>query len=447
LFTDVGIANRVINSTAQPIVGSGMAFRDFNYVEIAGRSIPDGEDKPLCLDTGCGMSSIDRAFFKAQFPNAVVRQVPSPIEIRGIGDKVSTSTDYSLVTMFLPGHKPDSDEPCLASITREFHIVEKLACNVLIGNDIIDPECIQIDVTKRKAIIGSCEGLICPLRITTRGKPVEHRMVRTRKTVILRPHTKTLITVHAKNLPTDRDFSFQPRYDASTSYLAVHGIFPEAIVNAKSLYIAYYNNSSTSLLLPENSKIGEISEWQTGERATRENPDVINYLFGAARILPSLGFTTKVGITALQCAQVLGKPGDTVYPIPDLLPSSLSADVYSLLSPLDESIMSNPVITNNPAEFGPEAVNVNTSDDITQDQINALRNTLFDHSPLWEDRIGRIIEPEADWMDIPLKDGAIIESKGRYRVSKRDEAIIDEMFSRARKDGRMSPVDGVVPVG
>lgn len=50
-------------------------------------------------------------------------------------------------------------------------------------------------------------------------------------------------------------------------------------------------------------------------------------------------------------------------------------------------------------------------------------------------------------MQIPLKEGTVIESKGRYRVSKRDEAIIDEVFSCAREDGRMSPVDSVVPAG
>ena len=41
----------------------------------------------------------------------------------------------------------------------------------------------------------------------------------------------------------------------------------------------------------------------------------------------------------------------------------------------------------------------------------------------------------------------LLELKGRYRVSKRDEAVIDEVFDKARKDGRMSAVEGVVPVG
>jgi len=47
-------------------------------------------------------------------------------------------------------------------------------------------------------------------------------------------------------------------------------------------------------------------------------------------------------------------------------------------------------------------------------------------------------------MEIPLKEGVIIESKSHYRVSKRDKAIIDEVFFRAHEDGCMSSVQGVV---
>src|SRR5579859_5004507 len=50
-------------------------------------------------------------------------------------------------------------------------------------------------------------------------------------------------------------------------------------------------------------------------------------------------------------------------------------------------------------------------------------------------------------MQIPLKPGAVLDSKGRYRVSKRDEAAIDEMFDKACADGRLSIAEGVVAVG
>jgi hypothetical protein len=72
---------------------------------------------------------------------------------------------------------------------------------------------------------------------------------------------------------------------------------------------------------------------------------------------------------------------------------------------------------------------------------------LQEFPALWEDRIGRVIEPEEDWLKIPLKEGATIQSKGPYRVSKRDQQVIDEVFDRARQDGRMSVSEGPNPVG
>lgn len=87
------------------------------------------------------------------------------------------------------------------------------------------------------------------------------------------------------------------------------------------------------------------------------------------------------------------------------------------------------------------------TDDITAEEIALLRAVVAEFPELWEDRIGRVLQPEEDWMQIPLKPGAVLDSKGIYRVSKRDEAAIDEAFDKARADGHLSPAEGVVPVG
>jgi len=34
-------------------------------------------------------------------------------------------------------------------------------------------------------------------------------------------------------------------------------------------------------------------------------------------------------------------------------------------------------------------------------------------------------------MQIPLKEGAVLESRGRYTISQRDEAVIDEFFDKS----------------
>jgi hypothetical protein len=97
--------------------------------------------------------------------------------------------------------------------------------------------------------------------------------------------------------------------------------------------------------------------------------------------------------------------------------------------------------------FGQDAVNVNSTEDITAAQTAALKAVIAEHPRLWEDRIGRVIEPEEDWLQIPLKPGAVIESKGRYRVSKRDETVIDQVFDQMRADGRLFEAPSNISVG
>jgi hypothetical protein len=303
MFANMGPATTVIKSEASPVPGSGMSFRDYNYLEIGIRSAPGAPDQSVCIDTGCGMSSMDRGFFAKHFPSTATSQIP-PIEIRSMGTTKTESNEYATITFYLPGHT-ENHKQALAEITREFHLVDNLSCNALIGNDIIEPEGITIDVKTRQAKIRSCKDLVCPLRITARGKPVDNRLVRTAQDVILKAHAKTLIPVRVKNLPPGRDFRFKVQYDNSSSYLALCGMFPEAIIDSESQFIAYYNNSDTALRLPSNTAIGHVFEWDVSEKATKENPDVINCHFAIASIIPSLAFATKVGLTALQCAQSL----------------------------------------------------------------------------------------------------------------------------------------------
>jgi hypothetical protein len=238
-------------------------------------------------------------------------------------------------------------------------------------------------------------------------------MVRSKRDIILKKHSKTVIPVISKRLPDDRDFRFQARFSPGTAHLAVHGNFPEAILDANSMFVAYYNNSEANIYLPANTHLGELSEWQSDEKATPEDTHTIDCLFTTARIIPSLKFTMTTGLSALQATQALFSPGDTYQPSPtSLLASGLPTtypsvvtSVYLLLPPLDES-------GENAAKFGAQAVNVNTTDDITKEQIDGLRNVLAEFPSLWEDRVGRVIEPEENWMQIPLKEGTVLDSKG-----------------------------------
>lgn len=96
----------------------------------------------------------------------------------------------------------------MAKIVREVHLVDDLKANMLIGNDLIGPEGITIDVASKSAYISSC-GLTVPVEVKT-PRVVVHTPVHARKTVIVPPRSKMIVPVHHNSIPSDRDFLFEP---------------------------------------------------------------------------------------------------------------------------------------------------------------------------------------------------------------------------------------------
>lgn len=118
-----------------------------------------------------------------QFKGAVIQTgTIQPLKSRGLDRKVRQSNENA-VTMHFPGYK--EKEAVLAAIAREVHVVDFLPCNMLIGNDVANPDP-EGFISKRKITIRQCKYIVCPLRITPRGKPGEHRMVRTKRDMVFK---------------------------------------------------------------------------------------------------------------------------------------------------------------------------------------------------------------------------------------------------------------------
>ena len=76
---------KVIESDATDDKIAGYGFRGWQYVTAMVRLRQDGPTESICIDTGCTMSIIDREFLQQQLPEATVRQMASPITVRGVG--------------------------------------------------------------------------------------------------------------------------------------------------------------------------------------------------------------------------------------------------------------------------------------------------------------------------------------------------------------------------
>ena len=111
-----------------------------------------------------------------------------------------------MVPFYLPGTTNDGTK-AIGCIRREIHLVDNLRAKMLIGNDIIGPEQIVIDIANKLARVGSCY-LNIKINACQRGQYVRRTVLA--QLIIVPPYSEQLIPVYQPQLPDNRDFFFEP---------------------------------------------------------------------------------------------------------------------------------------------------------------------------------------------------------------------------------------------
>ena len=74
----------------------------------------------------------------------------------------------------------------LIELCGEFHFVQGLGCHMLLGNDIMVPNGIILDLAAKKLRIPSCNAS-ADIRIRNRQTPITNRKVRTSRRITVPP--------------------------------------------------------------------------------------------------------------------------------------------------------------------------------------------------------------------------------------------------------------------
>ena len=98
-----------------------------------------------------------------------------PLKVRGIGTSLYKTSEYTVVPFYLPG-TINNGIKVIGCIRREIHLVDNLRTKILIGNDIISPEQIIIDIANKSARVGSCY-LNIKINIYQRGQYVRRTVL------------------------------------------------------------------------------------------------------------------------------------------------------------------------------------------------------------------------------------------------------------------------------
>lgn len=194
---------QIIESNTTNDRAAGYGFRGWQYVTVKIQLRREGDIEPVCLDTGCTMSIIDRDFPFQQRPDIRIQHMASPVTVRGIRQGTHRCNAFVRLDIYLQGNPT-------ALIHRDVHIVEDLKAKMLIGMDIMGAEGIVLDIPHRTATIGSCQNTRIPIVTTPRTTERLTRQIRARENVTIPPHAHAAIAIQQHDLPDDRDLLFEP---------------------------------------------------------------------------------------------------------------------------------------------------------------------------------------------------------------------------------------------
>ena len=378
--------SEIVESDATDDRISGYRFREWQYVTAMVRLHAKGTSEPICLDTGCTMSIIDREFLLQQVPEVIIQRMASPIMVRDVGQGTYSCNEFARLDIYL-------QENPIALIHRDVHIVDKMKAKMLIGIDIIGSERIVLDIPQQIAIVGSCKCAKIPITVVPRAAQRVTRPIKALKNVTIPPHSHLSIPIQQQDLPEDRDLLFEPI--DHTDGIAVYA----HIVDCNMAAIQARNDSESPITLRKDTLLGIVGEYEA-DGCFRAHPDMA--LLAATSNIPNERQSIREVLAVAMTTNTEKGPDN------------------STTAPETRTKNGVTIYGDNPSDF------------------EAVVNSFPD---LWKDNGSAVDIPEEQWMDIPLLENwrdlyNPCQAKV-YPLGVKDREEVDKLFDKLHEQDRM----------
>ena len=173
-----------------------------------------------------------------------------PARVRGIKNDIHEINEYIIYEIYLSDEKNKNERVITIKTTsREIHLVNELAADMLLRNDILVPKGIDLLFSKQTAHIDSYDVNIF---IEVQFKePFMRRVINSKEITVIPSHSNATVTIHYLNLP-DRDFLFEPRENSILSLYT-------GLINKNIKVILVKNDSNKPINIQRNMKLEDLS--------------------------------------------------------------------------------------------------------------------------------------------------------------------------------------------
>ena len=391
---------QVISSDAPEATHSGRDYRRWYFARVNIKLKLDDPPTPVCYDTGCAMSLVDKTFLKTTI-DIEIKKLPAPILVKGIGAKRQPSSDYVLLDLYIDGKATDGKNVTV-HIRREFHIVDNLGPLMLIGMDIIGPEGIDCSIVRKELTFTRHKNTTTSIMVDPPELFRMQRKVQSLKRIIVPAHTITTMPIKLRSkqsLDNNKSYIFTPSYNGATEALLNKGGIYNHLVDSNFSFVNVRNDSNTDVIIPRHTFIGYIESFQELEcyPIDPESHDLAAYMDDGSSIQDNTE-TTPNSLTKIDNNQYKTDLGITIY-----------------------------------AE--------------TEEHLRCLHDLLQDFRPLFQEKPG--LAQTDQLLKIPLIDGwerCKIPTKV-YPLSAKDRTIVDELFDNLHQKNKMIWSDRPSPFG
>ncbi|RKF71234.1 hypothetical protein GcC1_104013 [Golovinomyces cichoracearum] len=260
---------QVISSTAAPSNATpGYAFRGRQYAQIKlGLNSPQNETYSVCLDTGCGMSLIDREFLRSLCPTIEIQNMKKEMKVKGLGSKLYDASQFVEVDFYLPTSKG-----IIAHFRREIHIVDKLDTRILLGMDIALPEGWVIDLDSQLLTLLYCAGIQAHIVTIKRDKECKIPVCSATKCVIPAQSRSFVAVASSKGEPLSipqRDLIYEPIQQQSCTTFA-------HLVSGECTAIMMENSSDRNIIISRYQPLGNLIDFDAQFMTVMEESEVFH---------------------------------------------------------------------------------------------------------------------------------------------------------------------------
>ncbi len=195
----------------------GYGFKGWRYATALTQLTSEEKNEPICLNTECIMSLVNRKFLMKQALKTIIKWMPSSIQIKGIEIRTHQCEKYMNLAIYLLGNKIRT-----VIIEQEVHIVKDLKMKMLVGLNILSPEKIFIMMNNTEAVIKSCNNIRVPLIVHFWSANQVKKTILSEKTISISSRSYATVNVVKTSLSKNQDLLFKPECQQKDSSIYAH---------------------------------------------------------------------------------------------------------------------------------------------------------------------------------------------------------------------------------